>query len=94
MALCSAPHESLVTDIVDIIRSLAVTHLHLTPTLASRLNQASIPSVQCVITTGERPTVKVHRDWAMKGLHQGNCDLLVLEISSNDSRLIHVQLRL
>lgn len=94
MALCSAPHESLVTEIVDIIRSLAVTHLHLTPTLASRLNQASIPSVQCVITTGERPVVKVHRDWAMKGLHQGIYDLLDAEISLNDSRLILVQLRL
>lgn len=71
MTLCSASDEFLTTNIQEIINLLNVTHIHLTPTLASRLRPASLPSVQCMITSGEPPMVKVHRDWAGKGLHQG-----------------------
>lgn len=73
MTLCSASDELLVTNAQDIINSVRATHLHLTPTFASRLNPASLPSVQHVITRGEYPMVKVHRDWAGKGLYQGTC---------------------
>lgn len=71
MTLCSALDGFLETNVQDIINSVEATHLHLTPSLASRLNPANLPSVQCVIVSGEHPMVKVHRDWAGKGLHQG-----------------------
>lgn len=73
MTLCDAPDELLVTDVQDVVNSVKATHLHLTPTFASHLNPACLPSVQYVITRGEYPMVKVHRDWAGKGLYQGTC---------------------
>lgn len=71
MTLCSASDDFLVPNIQDIVKSVKATHLHLTPSLGSRLNPDSLPNVHCVITAGEHPMVKVHQDWAGRGLHQG-----------------------
>lgn len=88
MAFCSAPDELLVTNIEDIVISVEATHLHLTPTFASRLNPVCLPSVQFVITRGEYPMVKVHRDWAGKGLYQGTCSFSDVTVFLHGKRLM------
>lgn len=73
MTLCSASDDFVARGIQGVVNSVQATHLHLTPTLASYLSPASLPNVQCVIATDEHPMVKVHRNWAGKGLCQGTC---------------------
>lgn len=69
----------------EVINDMGITHLHLTPALASHLTPAQIPSVQCLLT-GAPLTRKVHRDWAGKGLYQGistsQCSTLKLTIGT------------
>ena len=48
---------------------MGITHLHLTPSLASRVDSQAIPSVQYLLTSGEQLTPRVHRNWAGKGLY-------------------------
>lgn len=71
MTLCSALDYYLAVNIDEIIKTRHITHLHLTPTLASRLHPNLLPSVQHVLVSGEPSMVKVHQDWAEKGLYQG-----------------------
>ena len=71
MTLCSCPNDILFHDIEQIIRIMDVTHLSLTPTVASLVSPGNVPSIKFLVTAGEAMTPKVLREWAGMGLHQG-----------------------
>lgn len=71
MTLCSIPDGALKGNASELINAMNVTHLHLTPTLASRLTPEQVSGVQLLLTAGEPLTAKVHKEWAGKGLLQG-----------------------
>lgn len=71
MTLCFAPDDILTRSPSSVIRKLNITHLHLTPTLASRIDPKDVPSVRFLLTSGEALTAKVRRDWVEVGLHHG-----------------------
>ncbi|KAJ5527964.1 hypothetical protein N7513_012123 [Penicillium frequentans] len=71
ITLCVAQNEDLAGIPCSIIRKMDITHLHLTPTLASRLTPEDVPCVRFLLTSGETLTAKVRRDWAGNGLHHG-----------------------
>jgi amino acid adenylation domain-containing protein len=77
ITLCSASNM-FESSIERICQDMSITHLHLTPSLASRVNPESVPSVHFLLTSGEQLTSKVHRVWAGKGLyHAYSSDALV-----------------
>lgn len=71
MTLCFASDDDLTRSPSSVIGKLNITHLHLTPTLASRIDPKDVPSVRFLLTSGESLTAKVRRDWAEVGLHHG-----------------------
>ena len=71
MTLCATTNDVLFRDIQHIIRGMNITHLSLTPTVASLVNRKEVPGVQFLVTAGETLTEKVHQDWAGKELYQG-----------------------
>ncbi|KGO65084.1 AMP-dependent synthetase/ligase [Penicillium expansum] len=70
MTLCSATDSIMMTSIEKACHDMNITHLHLPPMLASRIDPQSVPSVQYLLSSGEEMTPKLHRNWAGKGLHQ------------------------
>ncbi|KAK3380922.1 non-ribosomal peptide synthetase, siderophore synthesis [Podospora didyma] len=70
MCLCSATHDTLFNDLGRSIRKLKVTHLSMTPTVASLLDPADVPDVEFLVTAGEPMTEVVAHKWA-KQLYQG-----------------------
>lgn len=89
VTLCVAPDELMAKDPRRIVDAMGVTHLHLTPTLASRLDPQMVPSVRYLGTSGEPLMAKAHRDWAGKGLYHGifghPIDLAVIFVLINSS---------
>ncbi|PCH07943.1 AMP-dependent synthetase/ligase [Penicillium occitanis (nom. inval.)] len=71
MTLCSATNDIMFLDIEAVIRSMHITHLSLTPTVAALIHPENVPEVGFLVTAGEGLTAKVHREWADKGLYQG-----------------------
>ena len=71
MCLCTATKDDVFRDLVHAINSLGVTHLSLTPTVASLINPKEVPGVMFLVTAGEALTENVRRQWVGKGLHQG-----------------------
>jgi amino acid adenylation domain-containing protein len=71
MPLCFARKDELFQDIEHGIRTLQVTHLSLTPTVAALVDPKNLPSVRFLVTAGEAMTDVVHRRWAGNGLFQG-----------------------
>jgi amino acid adenylation domain-containing protein len=69
--LCFARKDDLFQHIEHAIRSLEITHLSLTPTVAALVDPENVPSVRFLVTAGEAMTEFVHKKWAGKGLHQG-----------------------
>jgi amino acid adenylation domain-containing protein len=69
--LCSAIKDVLFRDMESAIRSLNVTHLSMTPSVAALLDPESIPNVGFLVTAGEAVTPKVKNAWAERGLWQG-----------------------
>ncbi|PGH14806.1 hypothetical protein AJ79_02822 [Helicocarpus griseus UAMH5409] len=69
MTLCSAVNDVLFRDMEQAIRVMEVTHLSLTPTVASLLNPENIPKVKFLVTAGEAMTEKVFKSWASKGAY-------------------------
>ncbi|KAJ5770743.1 uncharacterized protein N7511_002794 [Penicillium nucicola] len=67
MALCSISSEH---DVVQAAQEMAITHLHMTPTLASRVSPKSMPSVKYLLTSGEELTPNVHQNWGKKEIYQ------------------------
>jgi ferricrocin synthase len=71
MTFCSIANDVMFRDIEQIIRTMKVSHLSLTPTVAALVNPENVPGVQFLVVSGEEMTVKVHKDWANRGLYQG-----------------------
>jgi amino acid adenylation domain-containing protein len=71
MPLCFARKDELFQDIESGINCLKITHLSLTPTVATLVDPKKVPSVRFLVTAGEPMTEFVHTRWADKGLHQG-----------------------
>ncbi|OIW25405.1 non-ribosomal peptide synthetase [Coniochaeta ligniaria NRRL 30616] len=70
MTLCSATNDTLFEDIERSIRTLKVTHLSMTPTVASLIDPKKVPMVDFLVTSGEPMTEKVARSW-WRQLYQG-----------------------
>ncbi|KAM5447569.1 NRPS cluster protein [Microsporum canis] len=71
MTLCSAKNDVLFRDIEYTIRTLRITHLSLTPTVAALVSASNVPQVKFLVTAGEAMTPKVLMDWSGKGVWQG-----------------------
>lgn len=71
MTLCATTNDILFRDIQHAIRGFNITHLSLTPTVASLVNPEEVPGVRFLVCAGETLTEKVHQAWAGKGLYQG-----------------------
>ncbi|KAJ6783795.1 hypothetical protein PWT90_02911 [Aphanocladium album] len=70
MCLCAATNDVLFADIEEAIRKFGVTHLSLTPTIASLIDPSNVPSVEFLVTAGEPMTNAVNERWN-KFLWQG-----------------------
>jgi amino acid adenylation domain-containing protein len=70
MCLCSATNDTLFEDLERSIRKLNVTHLSMTPTVASLVDPKQVPQVEFLVTAGEAMTELVARKWGNK-LYQG-----------------------
>ncbi|KAH6618412.1 non-ribosomal peptide synthetase [Chaetomium sp. MPI-SDFR-AT-0129] len=70
LCLCSATNDMLFEDLERSIRKLNVTHLSMTPTVASLVNPVNVPCVEFLVTAGEAMTGSVARQWGDK-LFQG-----------------------
>jgi hypothetical protein len=66
--LCVASDEFLAKDPQKIVNVMAVTHIHVTPTLASHLDPQSVPKLEYLVISGEPLKAKLQRDWAGKNL--------------------------
>jgi non-ribosomal peptide synthetase component F len=71
ICLCTATQDDLFFDFEASINLLDVTHLSLTPTVASLVDPARTPKVELLVTAGEALTEIVKRRWAGKKLYQG-----------------------
>ncbi|KAJ6180280.1 hypothetical protein N7519_010741 [Penicillium mononematosum] len=70
MTLCSTTDLIMRTRVEQACKDMEITHLHLPPMLASRIDPQAVPSVQYLLSSGDEMTPKLHRNWAGKGLHQ------------------------
>ena len=70
MCLCSATNDTLFEDLERSIRKLQVTHLSMTPTVASLIDPAKVPEVRFLVASGEPMTESVARKWEGR-LYQG-----------------------
>lgn len=70
MCLCSATNDTLFEDLERSIRKLGVTHLSMTPTVASLIDPQNVPTVEFLVTAGEAMTEVVAKKW-VKQLYQG-----------------------
>lgn len=63
MCLCTGTNDTLFADLEDNIRSLQITHLSLTPTVAAMIDPKKVPSVEFLVTAGEPLTRSVLNSW-------------------------------
>ncbi|KAG7285681.1 hypothetical protein NEMBOFW57_007974 [Staphylotrichum longicolle] len=70
MCLCSGTNDTLFEDLERAIRTLGITHLSMTPTVASLIEPAKVPRVEFLVTAGEAMTEVVAQKWGDK-LYQG-----------------------
>ncbi|KAJ4393823.1 hypothetical protein N0V93_003038 [Gnomoniopsis smithogilvyi] len=70
MCLCAATNDTLFADLEASIRAMDVTHLSMTPTVASLVDPDNVPKVEFLVTSGEPMTADVARKWDGK-LYQG-----------------------
>ncbi|RKF63570.1 Nonribosomal peptide synthetase 2 [Erysiphe neolycopersici] len=69
--LCSATNDVLFQDLEYAIRTLKVTHLSLTPTVAALIDSKKVPCVEFLVLAGEALTSKVYTSWVGHGLWAG-----------------------
>lgn len=69
--LCSATKDVLFRDLEYAIRTLEVTHLSLTPTVAALIDPKNVPCVEFLVLAGEPLTLKVYTSWVGHGLWVG-----------------------
>ncbi|KAI1134214.1 hypothetical protein F5Y05DRAFT_240017 [Hypoxylon sp. FL0543] len=70
MCLYSATNDTLFENLEEAVRTLGITHLGITVTVASLLESARVPSVKLLVTAGEPMTDSLLEKWAEK-LWQG-----------------------
>ncbi|ROV92105.1 hypothetical protein VSDG_07548 [Cytospora chrysosperma] len=70
MCLCAATNDVLFADLETSITAMEVTHLSMTPTVASLVSPQNVPKVEFLVTSGEPMTSEVARKWMGK-LYQG-----------------------
>lgn len=63
MCLCAGVNDTILEDIERSIRDLEITHLSMTPTVATLVNPSNVPSVEFLVTAGEPMTQAVHKKW-------------------------------
>lgn len=63
MCLCAAANDVLFADLEEAIRKFEITHLSLTPTIASLIDPVNVPTVDFLVTAGEPMTNAVHARW-------------------------------
>ncbi|KAK1246285.1 hypothetical protein MKX08_000087 [Trichoderma sp. CBMAI-0020] len=63
MCLCAAANDDLFEDLEHSIRQFQITHLSLTPTVASLIDPKSVPDVEFLVTAGEPMTQSVLDTW-------------------------------
>jgi amino acid adenylation domain-containing protein len=71
MCLCTGSNDVLFRDLEMAVRSMNVTHLSLTPTVAALVDPNNTPKVKFLVTAGEGVTEKVKNLWSDRGLFQG-----------------------
>lgn len=69
--LCSTKNDLLFKNPESTISLMKVTHLSLTPTLASFINPDCVPLVEFLVVAGEIMTSKVLNSWVNRGLWIG-----------------------
>ncbi|KAG5919454.1 NRPS protein [Claviceps africana] len=70
MSLCVADHDTLFGDLEHAIRELGITHLSLTPTVASLVDPKNVPHVEFLVAAGELLTPSILQKWNSR-LFQG-----------------------
>ncbi|KAL2018433.1 hypothetical protein VTK56DRAFT_852 [Thermocarpiscus australiensis] len=70
ICLCSAINDTLFENLERSIRKLNITHLSMTPTVASLVDPEKVPQVEFLVTAGEAMTEVVAKAWGEK-LYQG-----------------------
>ncbi|KAG5951361.1 NRPS protein, partial [Claviceps sorghi] len=70
MSLCVADRDTLFGDLEHAIRELGITHLSLTPTVASLVDPRNVPDVEFLVAAGELLTPSVLQKWNSR-LFQG-----------------------
>ncbi|KAF9772216.1 non-ribosomal peptide synthetase nps2 [Fusarium sp. DS 682] len=70
MCLCSGTNDTILEDIERSIRDFGITHLSMTPTVATLVNPSNVPGVEFLVTAGEPMTQSVHEKW-QRQLWQG-----------------------
>lgn len=78
ICLCTATKDDIFFDFEAAINKLEITHLSLTPTVASLVDPTNVSKVEFLVTAGEPLTEGVKRKWADKGLYQGKHILPIL----------------
>lgn len=63
MCLCAAMNDDLFEDLEHSIREFQITHLSLTPTVASLIDPKNVPDVEFLVTAGEPMTQSVLDTW-------------------------------
>ncbi|KAL7941360.1 putative non-ribosomal peptide synthetase [Trichoderma barbatum] len=63
MCLCAAANDDLFEDLEHSIRQFQITHLSLTPTVASLIDPKNVPDVEFLVTAGEPMTLSVLDTW-------------------------------
>lgn len=63
MCLCAGTNDTIFEDLERSIRELQVTHLSLTPTVASLIKPENTPTVEFIVTAGEPMTQAVLDQW-------------------------------
>ncbi|KAL7920302.1 non-ribosomal peptide synthetase [Trichoderma austrokoningii] len=63
MCLCAAANDDLFEDLEHSIRQFQITHLSLTPTVASLIDPKNVPDVEFLVTAGEPMTQSVLDTW-------------------------------
>ncbi|KAM0250515.1 hypothetical protein ACHAQJ_008606 [Trichoderma viride] len=63
MCLCAAVNDDLFEDLEHSIRQFQITHLSLTPTVASLIDPKNVPDVEFLVTAGEPMTQSVLDTW-------------------------------
>ncbi|KAF4975501.1 hypothetical protein FZEAL_7721 [Fusarium zealandicum] len=70
MCLCAGTNDTILEDLERSICELGITHLSMTPTVASLVDPRNVPSVDFIVTAGEPMTLSVFDKWQQQ-LWQG-----------------------